>query len=224
MGISTHLQTFKLHSFIRSFTHSHVHLVTDWARIHSVRIPCQVLIQALGTQQKPSSFTLYPHGVYTKVSNKSQISPERVWHGLHMNTGALVRTRTHKFECSSSHRNRLRNFLFNTMRPSVTHWDKVNIVRSPCTVLLVLFLVLAELQCLGTCQSAQHTKYLWLMWTLQDPEGEVSIQQGCTPLSTTVVTHSPRDVVRVPRKPLWWNGMVMAVGVLGKGCLEAVAG
>lgn len=87
-------------------------------------------------------------------------------------------------------------------------------------MLLVLFLVLAELQCLGTCQSAQHTKYLWLMWTVQDPEGEVSITQGCTPLSTTTVTRGPRDGSQGALQ----TTLVMAVGVLGKGCLEAVAG
>lgn len=54
--------------------------------------------------------------------------------------------------------------------------------------------------------------------------GRRGIAQGCTPLSTTGVTCGPRDVVRVPRKPLWRDGVVMVVGVLGEGCLEAVAG
>lgn len=116
-----------------------------------MHILCQALIQALGTQQKPSGFTLYPHGVYTKVSNNA------VQEGCGMGcTCTLEPTRAHTHPCSLNvpvARNKLRNLLFNTPCPSVIRWDRVNIVRSSITVLLVLVLVLAELRCLGTCHS-----------------------------------------------------------------------
>lgn len=99
-------------------------------------------------------------------------------------------------ECSRSHRHNLRDFSFNTVCQNTIPLDRVSIVRSPRTMLLMLVLGLAKLLWSDICQSGLAHRGLVAR---VDCTGSGQRGEHCTResrLSTTAVICALGDKVR----------------------------